>query len=160
MAKDAPAETSPQTQGVKEFKAPDKPAKVEPPKGGSYTLAYGHQTPFRRTVTLDGGANRAIKGNEPAKVQLTFNPGEHIELSDTEAVAVKDLIDIGMLVPSDKDEQGRQRQPVRGPASPHSNADAVVAQLEAKCEQQAAELAELRAELKIRTDAEAAAKKK
>ncbi len=107
------------------------------PKGTtSYTLAFGYPTAFRRTVQ-----------SGDARVQLVFEPGEHYELTDEEAEGIQKELSVGLIVPSDFDPKGRQKRPT--PIS--TDANSVIAKLEAKVESLAAENAQLKADLEAAT---------
>lgn len=66
--------------------------------GELYALTRTRNTPFRRTVEVNGKS-----------VQLVFTPGEDLELSPEELEQCQDLIDVGMIVPAIRDEKGRLR---------------------------------------------------
>lgn len=104
----------------------------KPKSTSSYTLKFGHPTPFRRTVTV---------GDE--KVQLVFIPGEHYELTAEEVAGLDKEISGGLLVPTDLNAAGVQRPP-RGVSA---DAAATIEKLEAKIEDLSAENAQLRADL-------------
>lgn len=107
-------------------------AKAKPKGTTSYTLKFGHPTPFRRTVTI---------GDE--NVQLVFTPGEHYELTDEEIAGLELEISGGLLVLTDLNSAGVQRPP-RGQSA---DATATIEKLEAKIEDLATENAQLRADL-------------
>lgn len=104
----------------------------KPKSTASYTLKFGHPTPFRRTVKI---------GEE--SVQLLFVPGEHYELTAEEVAGLDKEISGGLLVPTDLNEAGAQRPP-RGVSV---DAAATIERLEAKIEDLSGENAQLRADL-------------
>lgn len=73
----------------------------------SYRLKMGHNTTFRRTI--DPSADKPEKKKDGEAYQLVFEPGQDYELSDEEAAGLEKEISTGLLVPTDKDEHGRQR---------------------------------------------------
>lgn len=116
------------------------------PAAKSYMLKIGHDTAFRRTVQI-GDSKKAGKkgGTDPEKVQLVFEPGQSYQLTDEEVAGLQNEINSGLLVEATTDAEGRQR-PVQ-PSSPRTDADSVIDRLEKKCEELAAENAELKKQL-------------
>lgn len=111
--------------------AKTKPTQAD--SGGSYTLRRDRHQEFRRTVNYKSGVS----------AQLVFQPGEHLELTAEEVAGIKADIEAGMIVPSFRDDKGRQmiaRQVA-------VEASAAIANLEKKIEDLSAENAQLRADL-------------
>lgn len=73
----------------------------------SYRLKMGHNTTFRRTI--DPSAEKKADAKKSEAYQLVFEPGQDYELSAEELAGLEKEIETGLLVPTDKDEHGRQR---------------------------------------------------
>lgn len=69
-----------------------------------YTLRRGREQAFRRTVSLSKPGRK-----ESEAVQLVFEPGVDVELSEQELQQCHDLIDVGMIVDATRDSKGRLR---------------------------------------------------
>lgn len=117
----------------------------------SYTLSGRRTDPFRRTIRYlkkdkDG---KVVYGEDGKAVELKkavllfFQHGKHIELTDEEVEFLKVEIDAEIIVPTNFDSKGRQRDPNQIPAK-LVDAETTIANLEKKIEDLAAENAKLR----------------
>jgi len=74
-----------------------------------HALRVGHQSTFRRTVTVR-------KGKHEQRVQLVFEPETPLDLTDQEVAGLQREIALGLIVPW---EAGNRRmRPVRAASEP------------------------------------------
>jgi hypothetical protein len=122
--------------------AKKKPAKTDEaeddgPNAGSYTLRRDREQEFRRTINYESGV----------AAQLVFQPGVHVELTQEEVDGLENEIKVGMIVPSNRDDKGRQK--LIREVTPE--ATATITKLEKQVEELSAENAQLKADLEAAT---------
>jgi hypothetical protein len=132
-------------------------------KTTSYTLARGRTQPYRKTITylseqpLLGQDGKPVKGPDgksipkmlpdPKRkpVQLVFDVDKDIDLTDEEIGYLENAIKGGYIVPTNRDEKGRQKATT--PRDYVPGAEEIIAKLEKQVETLSAKNAELEAKL-------------
>lgn len=104
-----------------------------------FGLKGGHPTAFRRTVDVGTEKN-------PNRVQLVFQPGEPLELTERELEGLKDELAEGFIVPWE--EHGQGMRPVASPTADQAKADALQGQID-ELTAQNAELTQQLADVKV-----------
>lgn len=102
-------------------------------EAGSYTLRRDRQQEFRRTIKYESGVT----------AQLVFKQGVDVELTQEEVDGLESEIACGMIVPTNRDDKGRQR--VVREVTPE--ATATICNLEQQVEELSAKCAELTRQL-------------
>ena len=134
-------------------------------KTTSYTLARQRTQPFRKTITYLSeqpliGPDGPVKGDagkpvlkmlpdpERPPVQLSFEVDKDIDLTDEEIGYLENAIKGGVIEPTNRDAKGRQKA---APRDYVPGADEIIAKLEKQVDDQAAEIAQLKKDLKAAT---------
>lgn len=86
-----------------------------------YGLKGGHPNIFRRTVNIGTKAS-------PVRVQLVFEPGTPVELTDKEIEGLKPEISEGFIVPWE--QHGHGQRPVPNPTATNAQVDALQGQVD------------------------------